>query len=84
MPGPMLRQALEAAQEMGMAKVQADCERLGPRCAVGPSPNLPLVKVVDVISKTVDEQEASTTGPARSSNPELLARRRVYQTQSRI
>jgi hypothetical protein len=27
-PGPMLRQALEAAQEMGMAKVQADCERL--------------------------------------------------------
>ncbi|HEY8767664.1 MAG TPA: hypothetical protein VIP09_10480 [Dehalococcoidia bacterium] len=24
----MLRQALEAAQGMGMAKVQADCERL--------------------------------------------------------
>jgi hypothetical protein len=24
----MLLQALEAAQEMGMAKVQADCERL--------------------------------------------------------
>jgi len=28
MPGPMLRQALEAATEMGVTGVQADCERL--------------------------------------------------------